>query len=192
MLTRWLRPHQREGVQFMFDCVCGLRLQGGQGERQSMSHNPVHTSRMASKHVFFEQLVVSIVHCTCALQSSSVIHVQLWSAPGSWATYQQPSCSISQTRGWGRACAGWFWRVGLQSCCITLECRRLHRPAANTVDGCILQPLLKHSPAGAAVLLALATPWHDPLLTVVCCVVLCCACRTPCLACCILADDMVS
>jgi hypothetical protein len=32
MLTRWLRPHQREGVQFMFDCVCGLRLQGGQGE----------------------------------------------------------------------------------------------------------------------------------------------------------------
>lgn len=32
MLTRWLRPHQREGVQFMFDCVCGLRLAGGQGE----------------------------------------------------------------------------------------------------------------------------------------------------------------
>jgi hypothetical protein len=32
MLTRWLRPHQREGVQFMFDCVCGLRLQGNQGK----------------------------------------------------------------------------------------------------------------------------------------------------------------
>ena len=25
MLTRWLRPHQREGVQFMFECVMGLR-----------------------------------------------------------------------------------------------------------------------------------------------------------------------
>lgn len=31
MLTRWLRPHQREGVQFMFDCVCGLRSKAGQG-----------------------------------------------------------------------------------------------------------------------------------------------------------------
>lgn len=26
MLVRWLRPHQREGVQFMFECVAGLRL----------------------------------------------------------------------------------------------------------------------------------------------------------------------
>ena len=32
MLTRWLRPHQREGVQFMFDCVCGLRSDIGQGQ----------------------------------------------------------------------------------------------------------------------------------------------------------------
>ena len=31
MLTRWLRPHQREGVQFMFECVCGLRKFEGQG-----------------------------------------------------------------------------------------------------------------------------------------------------------------
>jgi SNF2-related domain len=31
MLTRWLRPHQREGTQFMFDCVCGLRSSVGQG-----------------------------------------------------------------------------------------------------------------------------------------------------------------
>ncbi|KAG2497992.1 hypothetical protein HYH03_004251 [Edaphochlamys debaryana] len=31
MLTRWLRPHQREGVQFMFDCVCGLRLEEKHG-----------------------------------------------------------------------------------------------------------------------------------------------------------------
>lgn len=30
-LTRWLRPHQREGVQFMFDCVLGLRQKGGFG-----------------------------------------------------------------------------------------------------------------------------------------------------------------
>lgn len=30
-LTRFLRPHQREGVQFMFECVCGLRDFGGQG-----------------------------------------------------------------------------------------------------------------------------------------------------------------
>ncbi|KAK9808913.1 hypothetical protein WJX72_006358 [[Myrmecia] bisecta] len=31
MLTKWLRPHQREGVQFMFECVCGLREYEGQG-----------------------------------------------------------------------------------------------------------------------------------------------------------------
>ncbi|KXZ56498.1 hypothetical protein GPECTOR_1g446 [Gonium pectorale] len=31
MLVRWLRPHQREGVQFMFDCVTGQRLEGKQG-----------------------------------------------------------------------------------------------------------------------------------------------------------------
>ena len=28
---QFLRPHQREGVQFMFECVCGLRKFGGQG-----------------------------------------------------------------------------------------------------------------------------------------------------------------
>ncbi|KAL6768149.1 RAD54B [Auxenochlorella protothecoides x Auxenochlorella symbiontica] len=31
MLTRWLRPHQREGVAFMFECVTGLRPFDGQG-----------------------------------------------------------------------------------------------------------------------------------------------------------------
>ena len=31
MLTRWLRPHQREGVQFMFECVAGVRQNGGNG-----------------------------------------------------------------------------------------------------------------------------------------------------------------
>lgn len=30
-LTRFLRPHQREGVQFMFECVCGLRSYEGNG-----------------------------------------------------------------------------------------------------------------------------------------------------------------
>lgn len=30
-LTRFLRPHQREGVQFMFECVTGLRNFDGQG-----------------------------------------------------------------------------------------------------------------------------------------------------------------
>ncbi|CAD7701124.1 unnamed protein product [Ostreobium quekettii] len=30
-LTKFLRPHQREGVQFMFDCVAGLKDFGGQG-----------------------------------------------------------------------------------------------------------------------------------------------------------------
>lgn len=32
MLTRWLRPHQREGVAFMFECVAGLRGFAGNGE----------------------------------------------------------------------------------------------------------------------------------------------------------------
>lgn len=31
MLTRWLRPHQREGVAFMFECVAGLREYEGRG-----------------------------------------------------------------------------------------------------------------------------------------------------------------
>jgi hypothetical protein len=31
MLVNWLRPHQREGVAFMFDCVMGLRLEAGRG-----------------------------------------------------------------------------------------------------------------------------------------------------------------
>ena len=31
MLTRWLRPHQREGVKFMFECVMGLRDFEGTG-----------------------------------------------------------------------------------------------------------------------------------------------------------------
>jgi DNA repair and recombination RAD54-like protein len=31
MLTRWLRPHQREGVQFLFECVTGQRLEGRHG-----------------------------------------------------------------------------------------------------------------------------------------------------------------
>lgn len=35
MLARWLRPHQREGVQFLFDCVTGLRSDIGQGEHKT-------------------------------------------------------------------------------------------------------------------------------------------------------------
>ena len=31
MLTKWLRPHQREGVAFMFECVCSLRGFEGSG-----------------------------------------------------------------------------------------------------------------------------------------------------------------
>ena len=31
MLTRFLRPHQREGVRFLFGCVTGLRSSGKQG-----------------------------------------------------------------------------------------------------------------------------------------------------------------
>jgi hypothetical protein len=31
---QFLRPHQREGVQFMFECVTGLRAYEGQGERR--------------------------------------------------------------------------------------------------------------------------------------------------------------
>jgi hypothetical protein len=32
MLVKWLRPHQREGLQFMFECVAGLRMEQGRGE----------------------------------------------------------------------------------------------------------------------------------------------------------------
>ena len=39
MLTRWLRPHQREGVQFMFECVNGLRSYEGKGEAARFMHS---------------------------------------------------------------------------------------------------------------------------------------------------------
>ena len=31
MLTRWLRPHQREGVAFIFECVTGIKGFDGRG-----------------------------------------------------------------------------------------------------------------------------------------------------------------
>lgn len=31
MLTKFLRAHQREGLQFLFDCVTGLKPYDGQG-----------------------------------------------------------------------------------------------------------------------------------------------------------------
>lgn len=70
MLTRWLRPHQREGVQFMFDCVCGLRLQGGQGERQWMSHKPAYTCVVFSAHISFDQLLIMAAMCAMLLASA--------------------------------------------------------------------------------------------------------------------------
>lgn len=33
-LPQFLRPHQREGVAFMFECVCGLRKFDGQGGQE--------------------------------------------------------------------------------------------------------------------------------------------------------------
>jgi SNF2 family DNA or RNA helicase len=31
ILAKWLRPHQREGVQFMYQCVMGLKEYNGNG-----------------------------------------------------------------------------------------------------------------------------------------------------------------
>ena len=31
VLAKWLRPHQREGVTFMYDCVMGLKEFAGNG-----------------------------------------------------------------------------------------------------------------------------------------------------------------
>lgn len=31
VLAKWLRPHQREGVLFMYECVMGLRNYEGNG-----------------------------------------------------------------------------------------------------------------------------------------------------------------
>ena len=31
VLAKWLRPHQREGVHFMYQCVMGLKDYKGQG-----------------------------------------------------------------------------------------------------------------------------------------------------------------
>ena len=40
MLTEFLRPHQREGVQFMFECVTGLRPFDGQGHVKGSKMRP--------------------------------------------------------------------------------------------------------------------------------------------------------
>lgn len=57
MLTRWLRPHQREGVQFMFECVAGLRDYEGQGLPTNhlnlappAGHAPLGTSNYVCRH----------------------------------------------------------------------------------------------------------------------------------------------
>ena len=44
VLTRWLRPHQRDGVQFMFECVMGLRQKCGTGA--ALSHGAQMATRM--------------------------------------------------------------------------------------------------------------------------------------------------
>ena len=31
VLAKWLRPHQREGVQFLYECVMGLKDYDGRG-----------------------------------------------------------------------------------------------------------------------------------------------------------------
>lgn len=54
MLTCWLRPHQRDGVQFMFDCVCGLRLQGGQGKGVHCDRLRSSTPAGASRMILFK------------------------------------------------------------------------------------------------------------------------------------------
>lgn len=43
MLACWLRPHQREGVQFLFDCVTGLRSDIGQGDHMSSTLLPARS-----------------------------------------------------------------------------------------------------------------------------------------------------
>lgn len=59
MLTKFLRAHQREGLQFLFDCVCGLKEYEGQGwcacacTRQSSydAATPMHTARCRQNYV---------------------------------------------------------------------------------------------------------------------------------------------
>ncbi len=49
MLVRWLRPHQREGVQFMFECVAGLRMPEGRGElSQLFCSFPLFSTRLCT------------------------------------------------------------------------------------------------------------------------------------------------
>jgi hypothetical protein len=41
MLTKFLRAHQREGLQFLFDCVTGLKPYDGQGWCELFAQCPV-------------------------------------------------------------------------------------------------------------------------------------------------------
>ena len=56
MLTKWLRAHQREGVQFMFDCVTGQKPSGGHGWCEftiSSKHQPIfvmHAAKTLALH----------------------------------------------------------------------------------------------------------------------------------------------
>lgn len=70
MLTRWLRPHQREGTQFMFDCVCGLRSSVGQGA--SVCHIP-HGAEMCVMEVRYAVSRAVCAHWLPSVPGSSVL-----------------------------------------------------------------------------------------------------------------------
>ena len=61
VLTKWLRPHQRDGVQFMFECVMGLRQKCGTGAglRRKCTHAWIVCNRMTA--------IVLLVTRICAM-----------------------------------------------------------------------------------------------------------------------------
>jgi len=69
VLTKWLRPHQRDGVQFMFECVMGMRQKSGAGAGlSSTAHLAAHVDVLqtpCSKPLFH-----SIADCCYATQGA--------------------------------------------------------------------------------------------------------------------------
>ena len=90
MLARWLRPHQREGVQFLFDCVTGLRSDIGQGQIMTSALLPacsivVTASLMwlammlhGKASCIFQLSFVPILYRYCGILEGHVLHSEAY------------------------------------------------------------------------------------------------------------------
>lgn len=83
MLARWLRPHQREGVQFLFDCVTGLRSDIGQGEHKTSALLVACSITVKARIVACSNVALRRkLYLAAALQSQNIVSITAWVLEG--------------------------------------------------------------------------------------------------------------